>query len=198
MFLEKEIEFILALDALKNINRRNYNLDDARRENSAEHSWQVMVFAQVLYPHALQRDQISLEKVLKMLSIHDVVEIDAGDTFFFDEQGYEDKYERELASAKRLFGILPEPIRKELLELWLEFEACETVDAVFANAVDRLIPVVLNCHNQGTSWTEAGISLKQVVEKIRPCLAEASPAMAKSFDVIIEKAFGEGKLVMVD
>ncbi len=195
MFLEKEIEFILALDALKNVNRRNYNLDDARRENSAEHSWQVMVFAQVLYPHALHRDQISLEKVLKMLSIHDVVEIDAGDTFFFDEAGYEDKYERELTSAKRLFGILPEPLKTEFLNLWLEFEACETVDAVFANAVDRLIPVVLNCHNKGISWTEAGITFNQVVEKIKPCLAEASPVFADSFDVLIEKAFGEGKLL---
>ena len=105
MILEKEIAFILAIDALKNVNRRNFNLDNSRRENTAEHSWQVVVFAQILYPYARNKEKIDLPKVLKMLSIHDVVEIDAGDTFFYDEKANEGKFERELASAERIFGF---------------------------------------------------------------------------------------------
>jgi putative hydrolase of HD superfamily len=89
MILEKEIEFVLAIDALKNVNRRNFNLDNSRRENTAEHSWQVVVFAQILYPYTRNKEKIDLGRVLKMLSIHDVVEIDAGDTFFFDDKANE-------------------------------------------------------------------------------------------------------------
>ena len=129
MILEKEIEFILAIDALKNVNRRNFNLDNSRRENTAEHSWQVVVFAQILYPYARNKEKIDLGKVLKMLSIHDVVEIDAGDTFFYDEKANEGKFERELASAKRIFGILNEPLQSEFLNLWLEFEEGKTEEA---------------------------------------------------------------------
>jgi putative hydrolase of HD superfamily len=195
MLLEKEIEFILAVDALKNVNRRNFNLDDARRENTAEHSWQVVVFAQILYPHARNKEKIDLGKVLKMLSIHDIVEIDAGDTFFYDEKANEDKFERELASAKRIFGILSEPLRSEFMDLWLEFEAGETEDAIFANAVDRMIPFTLNCHNNGTSWTEAEVTLERVSQLLRGKIEQASEKMAHSFDVLLQKAFEEGKLL---
>lgn len=195
MYLDKEIEFILAIDALKNVDRRNFNLDDSRRENTAEHSWQIVVFAQILYPYARHKEKIDLHRVLKMLSIHDVVEIDAGDTFFFDEKGYEDKFERELASAKRIFGILAEPLQSEFMNLWLEFEKGETDDAVFANAVDRMIPFVLNCHNEGTSWTEAGVTFEKVQTMLRTKIAEASHHMAETFDVLIQKAFDEGKLL---
>ena len=126
MYLEKEIEFILTLDQLKNVIRRNFNHDNSRRENTAEHSWQVIVFAQILFPYARNKEKIDLGIVIKMLSIHDVVEIDAGDTFFYDEKANEGKFERELASAKRIFGILSEPLQSEFLNLWLEFEEGET------------------------------------------------------------------------
>ncbi|WGU68354.1 HD domain-containing protein [Capnocytophaga canimorsus] len=131
MILEKEIQFILTLDALKNVQRRNYIADDSRRENSAEHSWQIMVFAQILYPYAKNKERIDLARVVRMLSIHDVVEIDAGDTFAFDEQAMQGKYERELTSAKRIFGILDEPLQSEFLNLWLEFEAAQTPRCYF-------------------------------------------------------------------
>lgn len=194
MILEKEIEFILAIDALKNVNRRNFNLDNSRRENTAEHSWQVLVFAQILYPYARNKEKINLGKVIKMLSIHDVVEIDAGDTFFYDEKANEGKFERELASAKRIFGILNEPMRTEFLNLWLEFEAGETEDAIFANAVDRMIPFTLNCFNDGQSWTEAKVTFEKVKQLLRPKIERASQDMADTFDVLIKKAFDEGKL----
>jgi putative hydrolase of HD superfamily len=195
MVLEKEIEFILAIDALKNVNRRNFNADNSRRENTAEHSWQVVVFAQILYPYARNKEKIDLGRVLKMLSVHDVVEVDAGDTFFYDEKANEGKFERELASAKRIFGILNEPLQSEFLNLWLEFEAGETYEAVFANAVDRMIPFTLNCYNNGLSWIEAGVEFEKVKQLLRPKINEASEEMTEAFDILIKKAFDEGKLI---
>lgn len=195
MVLEKEIEFILAIDALKNVNRRNFNADNSRRENTAEHSWQVVVFAQILYPYARNKEKIDLGRVLKMLSVHDVVEVDAGDTFFYDEKANEGKFERELASAKRIFGILNEPLQSEFLNLWLEFEAGETYEAIFANAVDRMIPFTLNCYNNGLSWIEAGVEFEKVKQLLRPKINEASEEMTEAFDILIQKAFNEGKLI---
>ena len=130
-----------------------------------------------------------------MLSIHDIVEIDAGDTFFYDEKAHVDKFERELASAKRIFGILAEPLSSEFMNLWLEFEAGETEDAIFANAVDRMIPFTLNCHNKGTSWTEASVTLERVSQLLRGKIEQASLPMTETFDVLMKKAFEEGKLL---
>ena len=195
MILEKEIEFVLAIDALKNVNRRNFNLDNSRRENTAEHSWQVVVFAQILYPYTRNKEKIDLGRVLKMLSIHDVVEIDAGDTFLFDDKANEGKFDRELVSAKRIFGILDEPLRTEFLNLWLEFEEGKTEEAIFANAVDRMIPFTLNCFNNGLSWIEAGVEFEKVQKMLRPKIEQASQDMADTFDVLIKKAFDEGKLL---
>ncbi|MFK8282859.1 HD domain-containing protein [Capnocytophaga cynodegmi] len=194
MRLEKEIQFILALDALKNIQRRNYILDDSRRENSAEHSWQIMVFAQILYPYAKNREQIDLLRVIRMLSIHDVVEIDAGDTFIFDEQAMVGKYERELASATRIFGILDEPLRSEFLNLWEEFEAEQTPDAIFACAVDRIMPFVLNTHTSAKSWLQAKVSEQQIRKVIENTVKRASDSMGEAFDVLLQKALDENKI----
>ncbi|GIM52287.1 HD domain-containing protein [Capnocytophaga cynodegmi] len=194
MKLEKEIQFILALDALKSIQRRNYILDDSRRENSAEHSWQIMVFAQILYPYAKNREQIDLLRVIRMLSIHDVVEIDAGDTFIFDEQAMVGKYERELASATRIFGILDEPLRSEFLNLWEEFEAEQTPDAIFACAVDRIMPFVLNTHTSAKSWLQAKVSEQQIRKVIENTVKRASDSMGEAFDVLLQKALDENKI----
>ncbi|MFJ1429307.1 HD family hydrolase [Capnocytophaga canimorsus] len=195
MILEKEIQFILTLDALKNVQRRNYIADDSRRENSAEHSWQIMVFAQILYPYAKNKERIDLARVVRMLSIHDVVEIDAGDTFAFDEQAMQGKYERELASAKRIFGILDEPLQSEFLNLWLEFEAAQTPDAIFACAVDRITPFILNTHTQAKSWRGASITEAQIRKVIENAVKRASEALGEAFDVLLQKALEEGKIV---
>ena len=195
MILEKEIKFILALDALKNVNRRNFNHDDSRRENTAEHSWQIVVLAQILLPYAKNHEQIDLLRVIKMLSIHDVVEIEAGDTFIFDETKMAGKYDRELQAAKNIFGILDEPLRSEFLNLWVEFEAEETPDAVFACAVDRIMPFILNTHSKATSWTEAGVSAEQVINIVGKAVKRASEEMGEAFDVLLKKAIDEGKLI---
>ena len=194
MILEKEIKFILALDALKNVDRRNFNLDNSRRENTAEHSWQIVVFAQILLPYAKSKDQIDLLRVIKMLSIHDVVEIEAGDTFIFDESAMTGKYERELAAAKKTFGILDEPLNSEFLNLWIEFEAEETSDAIFACAVDRIMPFLLNVYGSAQSWTEAAVSVKQVENIVGKAVKRASEEMGEAFDILLKKAIDEGKL----
>ena len=195
MILEKEIQFILALDALKKVDRRNFNLDDSRRENTAEHSWQIVVFAQVLLPYAKNKDQIDLLRVIRMLSIHDVVEIEAGDTFIFDERAMTGKYERELQAAKKTFGILNEPLSSDFLNLWIEFEAEETPDAIFACAVDRIMPFLLNVYGSAKSWTEADVKLNQVENIVGKAVRRASDEMGEAFDVLLKKAFDQGKLV---
>lgn len=194
MILAKEIAFILAIDALKNIERRNYILSDTRRENTAEHSWQIIVFAQILLPYAKDRDKIDLLKVLKMLSIHDVVEIGAGDTFVYDQAAHKGKYEREWACANELFGILEEPLRSEFLNLWQEFEAKESPEAIFANAVDRIMPFLLNAHTSAKSWREANITDAKARSIIEVAVKQASDALGEAFECLLEKAVLEGKL----
>lgn len=194
MILEKEINFILALDALKNVSRRNFNLDNSRRENTAEHSWQIIVFAQILLPYAKQKEQIDLLRVIRMLSIHDVVEIEAGDTFIFDDSAMTGKYDRELAAAKKTFGILDEPLRSEFIKLWIEFEAEETPDAIFACAVDRIMPFLLNVYGSAQSWTEAGVKKEQVENIVGNAVKKASKELGETFDLLLKKAMEEHKL----
>ena len=194
MVLEKEIKFILALDALKSVNRRNFNLDNSRRENTAEHSWQIVVFAQILLPYAKNKNKIDLLRVIKMLSIHDVVEIEAGDTFIFDEAAMTGKYDRELAAAKKIFGILGDPLGSEFLSLWMEFEAEETPDAIFACAVDRIMPFLLNVYGSAESWTEANVKGNQVENIVGKAVKSASEEMGEAFDVLLKKALDDGKL----
>ncbi|ATA72382.1 MULTISPECIES: HD domain-containing protein [Capnocytophaga] len=198
MELAKELEFILTLDKLKNVQRRNYNLDDTRRENSAEHSWQVMVLAQIMYPYAKNKEQIDLFRVMKMLSIHDIVEIDAGDTFVYDEKAMVGKYERELASAKRIFGILGEPLSAEFLALWEEFESGESADAIFASAVDRIIPFILNAHTSGKSWREAKVSAEKVRNIVGAAVEKGSEELTELFEILLQRSIDTGKIVHIN
>lgn len=195
MILSKEIEFILAIDALKKVERRNYILDDSRRENSAEHSWQIMVFAQILLPYAKDKEHIDLLKVLKMLSIHDIVEIYAGDTFAYEQHENDGKYEREYQSAQQIFGILDEPIKSEFLNLWIEFEEKQSPEAIFANAIDRIMPFILNAHTSAKSWTQANITEAKARNVIEKAVKNASDALGEAFEVLLNKAIEEGKLL---
>lgn len=195
MILAKEIEFILAIDALKKVERRNYILDDSRRENSAEHSWQIMIFAQLLLPYAKDKERIDLLKVLKMLSIHDIVEIHAGDTFAYEQHENDGKYEREYQSAQQIFGILDNPIKSEFLNLWIEFEARQSPEAIFANAVDRIMPFILNTHTSAKSWTQASITEAKARNIIEKAVKNASDALGEAFEVLLNKAIEEGKLL---
>ncbi|AKH95486.1 HD domain-containing protein [Elizabethkingia anophelis] len=195
MKLDKEIQFILAVDALKNVQRRNYNADDSRRENTAEHSWQIVILAQILYPYAKNKDQVDLLRVIRMLSIHDLVEINAGDTFIFDEEQMKGKFEREKIAAKKIFGILDEPLQSEFYNMWIEFEEEETPDAIFACSIDRIMPFILNSNTSGKSWTEAGITETQVRHMLENAIKRASDEMGEAFDILLQKSIDEGKLV---
>ncbi|MCW3168139.1 HD domain-containing protein [Chryseobacterium sp. 09-1422] len=185
MKIQKEIDFIVAIDALKNVQRRNYNADDSRRENTAEHSWQIIILAQILFPYAKNRADIDLLRVIRMLSIHDLVEIEAGDTFLFDEAAMVGKFEREKLSAQNIFGILDDPIRSEFFDLWLEFEEEQTPNAIFACAIDRIMPFILNSHTSGKSWTEAAVTEKQVRNMLENAISRASDEMGEAFQFLM-------------
>src|SRR6056297_294642 len=154
--LEQQVAFILEIDRLKTIYRRTYLTDTSRFENSAEHSWHIAVMAMLLAEHAntLEVDQL---RVIKMLLIHDLVEIDAGDTFAYDTAAHADKAAREQAAADRLFGLLPADQAAEFRALWDEFESRQTPEAKFAGALDRLQPLLHNLYTHGRSWREHGV-----------------------------------------
>jgi putative hydrolase of HD superfamily len=161
--LERQIQFIVELDKLKTIYRRTYLINDRRNENTAEHSWHIAVMAMILAEYS--NTTIDLGRVLKMALIHDIVEIDAGDTFVYDSNATLDKAERECKAADRIFGLLPADQETELRSLWDEFELRETPEARFAAAMDRLIPQLHNYHTQGGSWKEHSITHDRVLAR---------------------------------
>ena len=149
--INQQVAFIAEVDQLKNVLRKTSPIGLKRLENSAEHSWQVILCAILFEEHA--NEPVDLLKVIKMLAIHDVVEIDVGDTFHYDKPEVSDLYERELAAAKRLFGLLPDEQGQSCLKLWIEFETRETPEARYAAAVDRMIAILINAHSEGGSWS---------------------------------------------
>jgi len=165
--LQQQINFILETDKLKNVIRRNFLVDDSRRENTAEHSWHSVLLAQIFFEYAENKSEFDLLHIIKMITVHDLVEIYAGDTFIFDKRGYEDKFERENEAARRLFSLLPDNQSEEYYDLWLEFEQEETPDAIFACSSDKIMPVILNTYSNGTSWREAGITSGQVFTTLK-------------------------------
>jgi putative hydrolase of HD superfamily len=161
--LEQQIAFIKEIDKLKYIQRKTRLFNSDRHENDAEHSWHLAMMAMVLAQHA--NTPVNVLRVIKMLLIHDIVEIDAGDTFLFDTKKNHTNTEEELKAAKRIFGILPEEQTRELVDLWLEFEEGESDDAKFAKAMDRFEPMLQNASNKGGTWAEFNVSYATVVEK---------------------------------
>lgn len=165
--VRQQIDFIVEADKLKNVIRRNYLADDSRRENSAEHSWHTILMAFLLFEYAENKQQLNLLHIIKMITIHDMVEIEAGDTFMFDDEANKNKFNRENQAAKKIFTLLPYDQGKEYYELWLEFEKEETADAIFAASVDKIMPVLLNTRSNGTSWREAGITAEMVFNTLK-------------------------------
>lgn len=172
---ERQLAFLMEADKLKNIYRQTYTrVDDLppmpessnvkapypRRENDAEHSFSLALFTAVLAEYS--NEPLDVLKTVKMVLIHDVVEIDAGDTYCYDNVGNSTKAERESAAAKRLFGLLPKDFEKEFFALWREFEERKTPESKFANAMDRIQPLLLNLSRNGLSWQENGIHYGQV------------------------------------
>lgn len=150
---------MLEADRLKSVSRRTYLTDGTRRENSAEHSWHFALGVLLLREYGGEMDTF---RALQMAIIHDIVEIDAGDTFVYDEAGLETKAAREIAAADRLFGMLPDDLRDEFRGLWDEFELNESPEAKFALAIDRLCPVLLNYATGGRTWRENGVSAARI------------------------------------
>jgi len=163
--LSQQLNFILELDKLKAIYRRTHvKADNNRNENSAEHSWHISLAAQILQQYAAE--PINISRVINMLLIHDIVEIDAGDTFAFDKQSVlNQQAEKELKAADRVFGLLPQKEFKAMKTLWLEFEEAKTADARFSKAMDRLLPLLQNMANDGGSWAQHHVTKTQVIQR---------------------------------
>lgn len=161
--LVKQIAFIKEIDKIKYIERKTKLFNSNRNENDAEHSWHLALMALVLSKHSSK--EIDLLKVLKMVLIHDIVEIDAGDTFLYDKEKNHQNTEEELKSAERIFGMLPEAQTEEFMAIWKEFEAGKTDEAKFAKSLDRLEPLLQNASNNGGTWKEYDVRYDKVYEK---------------------------------
>jgi putative hydrolase of HD superfamily len=188
---QRRITFILEIDRLKTILRQTLITDASRQETTAEHSWHLGVMAFLLADHAL--GPIDVLRTVKMCLVHDIVEIDAGDTFAYDAVGYQDKEAREQRAADRIFGLLPESQAAEIRALWDEFEAAQTPESRFANALDRLQPLLNNWKTAGGTWCRHTVSRAQVtarMQSVRTDLPEAWPLV----EGIINEACAQGWL----
>ncbi|MBB6003496.1 HD family hydrolase [Arcicella rosea] len=163
--LLKQFKFIKEIDKLKYIQRKTKLFNSDRHENDAEHSWHLAMMVLVLAEHS--NEPIDVLKVLKMVLIHDIVEIDAGDTFLYDTTKNHVNTDEEFIAAQRIFGILPPNQTQEFIDIWLEFEEGKSNEAKFAKTMDRLQPILQNRSNQGGTWTEFNVSYETVFEKVK-------------------------------
>jgi putative hydrolase of HD superfamily len=189
--LARQIAFVVEIDKLKGVLRQNVLTDRSRRENSAEHSWHIALMALVLAEHA--EPGVDVLRVLKMLLIHDLVEIDAGDTFLYDDTAAADQAAREHKAAERIYGLLPPDLASELRTLWTEYEAGESADARFGRALDRLQPVLLNYHTEGQMWRANGVRGAQVLARNR-VIARGSADLWRYIEPLIRDAIAKGWL----
>jgi putative hydrolase of HD superfamily len=190
--LARQLQFIVEVDRLKEILRRNVTTQSRRQENSAEHSWHLALCAIVLAEHAGD-PKPEVDRVVRMLLVHDLVEIDAGDSFIYDAQATADQEAREQEAARRLFGMLPPDQAGEFQALWEEFEAARTPEARFAKAMDRLQPVLLNLSTAGGSWRRHGVTLEQV-RRVNGKIAASSPVLWDWCEAELQKAVLRGDL----
>lgn len=187
----KQIEFLVEMDKMKNIWRMTRVLHENRSENDAEHAWHLAMLALVLSEYA--NEPVDLKTVLATVLIHDVVEIDAGDTYAYDTEGYTTKAAREQKAADRLFGMLPEDQGTYLRRLWDEFEAQSTPEARFANSLDRVQPLLLNYCKHGETWVQNGIRHEQVIARNQPTY-DGSKVLGDLAMELIRRATEEGLL----
>ena len=188
-----QIEFLLEADKLKTVARHTLLTDRSRFENSAEHSWHVALTAFVLFDDAPAKG-MDLSRILKMLLVHDLVEIDAGDMLCYDSEQLKIQKEREVEAAERIFGLLPRGQARRLRQHWQEFEAMETPEARFAHAVDRLQPLLQAIRTHGETWRQHGVSKGQVVQRMQP-IRTALPHLWGYVVEMIDNAAEAGYLV---
>jgi putative hydrolase of HD superfamily len=190
--LARQIEFIVEVDRLKEVFRQTINLTSRRAENDAEHSWHLCLCVIVLAEHA-NHPHLDVLRVLKMAIVHDLVEIDAGDTFAYDTAAMANQHEREAIAAERIFGLLPPDQAAEFRALWDEFEAKETPEAKFATSVDRFQPMLLNCRTEGAAWKRHGITHDRVVARNRH-IAEGCAPLWEYAEKMVQAAVDKGHL----
>ena len=190
--LVRQIEFIVECDRLKEIFRQTINTQSRRAENDAEHSWHLCLCVIVLAEHA-NLPTLDLLRVLKMLIVHDLVEIDAGDTFAYDTAGMATQHAREVVAADRIFGLLPADQGRDLRALWDEFEARQTPESKFAAAVDRFQPMLLNCRSQGAAWQRHGVTHDRVVARNRH-IADGCEELWRYAERMLEEVVAAGHL----
>jgi putative hydrolases of HD superfamily len=189
--LEQQIAFIVEIDRLKTVIRQNYLADGSRRENTAEHSWHVTLMAMILSEHAAEA--VDSARVLELLLVHDLVEIDAGDTFAYDSVGEQTKAAREQAAAERIFGLLPAAQADYLRAAWDEYEASATPEARFALALDRLMPMIHNALTQGRAWQANGVTADKVRHRAES-ISRGAPALGALARRLIDSAVDSGFL----
>ena len=190
--LEKQIDFLREIDKMKEIERQTYIVSGKKAENDAEHSWHLAIMAMVLKEYF--PESTDMIKVVKMVLIHDIVEVYAGDTYCYDTAALADKKEREMASAQKIYSLLPDEQKEEYMNLWLEFEDEKTVEAKCAVILDHLQPVILNYYSGGKSWTNHGVYADQVLGRNKLILEEADENIRQLFLKYINSAIEKGWL----
>lgn len=189
--LARQIGFILEIDKAKRVLRRTVLLDRSRRENDAEHSWHLAVMAMLLHEYAAE--PVDVARTIRMLLVHDLVEIDAGDTFTYDEEAKRDKAQREREAADRIFALLPADQAAEMRALWEEFERGETPEARFAAALDRLQPLLHNHQTEGATWQEYDVKADAVLKRTE-WIAAGAPQLGVFARRLVEDAVARGIL----
>lgn len=189
--LASQLRFVQELDRLKTVERQSFILDGLRRENTAEHSWHVAMLAVVLADHAPA--DVDISRVLLLLLVHDIVEIDAGDTGIYDHASAGSKHAREVEAADRLFGVLPDDVGTRLRTAWEEYESGDTAEARFARVFDRLSPFLLNLGAEGIAWRRWSVGADRVRAVLAP-IAEGAPELAVFVDAMIDRAVADGLL----
>lgn len=190
--LRRQLDFLIEIDRLKEIERQTRIVGGGRRENTAEHSWHLAMYALILAEHS--DEDVDLFHVLALCLVHDIVEIDAGDTFAYDTSANVDKDDRERRAAERLFGLLPTDQAEYMWRLWEEYEAMETPESRFANAVDRMQPAVLNhVAGEASTWKEHGVTVPQAVKRLSP-IGNGSSTLWAHTQSIIDEARRQGHI----
>lgn len=189
--LEQQIAFIVEIDKVKNIFRQTLLADGNRKENDAEHSWHIALMAILLQEYA--EEEVDVLKVMTMVLIHDLVEIDAGDTYAYDTVGAQSKREREVKAADRIFGILPADQGNYFRALWDEFEAYETADAKYAHLLDNFQPLLLNDASNGISWKEHEVKKSQIYKR-NERIEETAPIIWEKMKEVVEKNIVHGNV----
>jgi putative hydrolase of HD superfamily len=190
--LDKQFDFFREIDKEKFIGRQTYLTDGVRKENDAEHAWHMALMTILLSEYA--NEEIDVLKTVTMLLLHDIVEIDAGDTYAYDEGAKATQRQREEAAANRIFGILPEDQGNKLRAMWEEFEACETPEARFARTMDNVQPVMLNAATDGKAWEEHGVHLEQILKRNERTKLGSQVLWHYAYEKFIEPNVRRGKI----